>query len=91
MIRAAKIDGNHAEIVRQLKCIPGVSVKSVAQLKKFCDILVGYKNKNFLFEIKKDKKKKLTEGEDKFQSEWTGQVDTVTSVEEILKVMQDGI
>jgi hypothetical protein len=88
MIRAAKIDCNHAQIVKQLRCFPHITVVSVAQLKKFCDIIVGSGGKNYLFEIKKDKKAKLTEGEAKFQSTWKGQVHTVTSVSEILSIIQ---
>jgi hypothetical protein len=87
MLRAAKIDSNHAEIVRELKQLPGISVYSTAQLKKFCDIIVGFRNKNYLFEIKVDSKKKLTEGESLFQQNWMGQVNTVTCVEEILEII----
>lgn len=84
MLRAAKIDSNHAEIVRQLKMLTGISVYSVAQLKKFCDIIVGFKGKNYLFEIKKGHKSKLTPGETLFQQNWEGQVKTITSVDEVL-------
>lgn len=87
MIRAAKIDTNQTEIVAQLRKIPGVSVRSVAQLKGFCDIIVGYKYQNFLFEIKKTEKSGLTYKEKLFQSRWRGQVKTVTNVEQILKVI----
>ena len=88
MLRSAKIDSNQKEIVRQLRCIPHISVYSTAQLKKFCDIVVGYCGRNYLFEIKKDKKSKLTDGESKFQDGWKGQVNIVTSVDEILKIIQ---
>jgi len=84
MIRAAKIDSNQAEIVTQLRSIPGISVRSVAQLKGFCDIIVGYKNQNFLFEIKQTEKSQLTFKEKLFHRQWKGQVKTVTNVEQIL-------
>jgi len=88
MLRNAKIDSNHASIVKSLRSIPGVSVFSTAQLKKFCDIAVGFRGKNYLFEIKKDVKSKLTDGEKSFQDKWTGQVDTVTCVEDILRILK---
>jgi hypothetical protein len=87
MRRDAKPDGNQTEIVTQLRRIPGITVHYVHQLKNFCDILVGYRGRNYLFEIKKDQKKKLTPGEKKFQEEWTGQVNTVSSVEDILLIL----
>jgi hypothetical protein len=87
MLTKAKIDSNHADIVKQLRSIPGVSVHSVAQLKNFCDIIVGVRGKNYLFEIKKDNKSKLTEGEEKFQKSWFGNVHTVSSCEQILKII----
>ena len=88
MIRAAKIDNNHKEIVNKLRQFPGISVISVAQLKNFCDICVGFKGKNYLYEIKCNKKKKLTQGELHFQFIWRGHIKTITSAEEILEEIE---
>jgi hypothetical protein len=87
MIRAARIDTNHKEIVDKLRCIPNVSVRSVAQLKGFCDIIVGYRGRNYLFEIKKDGKSKLTDKEKIFQDTWHGQVLTIYNIDDILKLI----
>jgi len=87
MRRDAKPDGNQTEIVTQLRRIPGITVHHVHQLKKFCDIIVGFRGRNYLFELKIDKKKKLTSGEKNFQEEWAGQVNTVSSVGEILIIL----
>jgi hypothetical protein len=87
MITKAKIDSNHAQIVKDLKCIPGVSVHSVAQLKRFCDIVVGFRGKNYLFEIKKNKKSKLTDGEKVFSDHWTGQINVITCTSDALYIM----
>lgn len=87
MIVAAKVDANQKEIVKKLRMYPGVSVHHAHQLKKFCDLVVGFRGANYLFEIKKNKKQKLTEGEKEFQEKWRGQVNTVDSAEEILKII----
>jgi hypothetical protein len=95
MRRAAKVDANQAEIVKKIRSI-GASVHSVAQLKGFCDIVVGFRGKNFLFEIKDENqppsKRKLTEMEAKFQLSWQGQIDTIINFDEALEIlMRSGI
>lgn len=83
-----KIDSNQKEIVKALREIPGVSVLSMASLGNGApDLLVGYNFKNYLFEIKKDRKAKLTEMEGKFYLDWHGQLSIVCSLDEILKVI----
>lgn len=82
--RVAKVDSNQAEIVNQLRK-SGAKVLHLHQLKNCCDLLVGFKGKIALFEIKTSIKKKLTDGEDKFKNEWHGYpVYTATCVEDIL-------
>jgi hypothetical protein len=67
----------------------GCSVLIVSQLKNCFDILVGWKGKNFAFEIKDGNKppaqRKLTEGEKKFFDSWKGQVAVVESLEDAIK------
>ena len=80
------------EIVRKLRQIPGVSVKSTAATGKgFPDIICGYKKKNFLFEIKDGNKppsaRKLTPDEQKFHSEWSGQVNVCNSFDEVFEII----
>jgi len=82
-----KVDINQSQIVEQLRIYPGISVKCVHIVKNFADILVGFEGRNYLFEIKTDVKKKLTEGEIKFQNNWTGQIDTIYSANDILRII----
>ena len=90
MIR--KTDANHKMIIDQLRKIPGISVFSTHTIGKgFPDIVVGYKQKNYLFEIKDGAKvksaQKLTEDEIKFHTKWTGQISIITTFEEALNYM----
>jgi len=84
---AARADNNQSDIVKQLRRVPGISVLVIHTLKNCCDIIVGYKGKNYMFEIKSTNKAKLTEGESKFQGIWAGQVNVVCKVEEILIIL----
>lgn len=66
MRRAAKTDSNQLEIVKALRNI-GAFVLVTSQLKNAFDVLVGYRGKLFIIEIKDGNKppsqRKLTEGE----------------------------
>lgn len=64
MKRNARVDGNQKLIVSQIRALGGV-VLHTHQLKNAFDILVGYNRKLYMIEIKKDKKSKLTPGEQK--------------------------
>ena len=88
----AKVDANHPNIVSDLRKLKGVTVRSVATIKNFLDIIVGYDNRNYLFEIKDPDKplsqRKLTEGEQKFMDEWTGQADLALTTQDIIEVIK---
>lgn len=91
--RAAKIDANHPEIVAALRAIPGVRVQSLASVGKGCpDLLVGYKGKNFLLEVKDGQKLKsqrlLTRDEIEWHMDWTGQVRVVECAAEAIQEVQ---
>lgn len=64
MKRNARVDGNQKLLVSQIRALGGV-VLHTHQLKNAFDILVGYNKKLYIIEIKKDKKGKLTQGEQK--------------------------
>jgi len=89
--RNSKVDGNHNSIVTDLKKLKGVSVKSVATIKKFLDIVVGYNGVNYLFEIKNPEyppsARKLTPDEKIFHDEWTGQADVILYTKDILEII----
>jgi len=85
-----KVDTNQREIMTSLRKIAGVSVSSTHTIGKgFPDIAVGYKGKNYLFEIKDGDRppsqRKLTPDEVKFFAQWTGQIDVVLCLNDILK------
>jgi hypothetical protein len=87
----ARKDANHVQLVSQLRKI-GATVWDTAVLKNCCDIVVGYRGKNYLFEIKDPKKtpsqKKLTEGEQKFHETWRGQVNIIETLDDAMKIME---
>ena len=68
---AAKVDVNQPAIVKALRAI-GATVLHTHQLKNCFDILVGYRGRTFLMEIKATEKDKLTPGEAKFREDWRG-------------------
>jgi hypothetical protein len=68
---ASRVDGNQASIVRTLRAV-GASVLHTHQLKNCFDILVGYRGRTFLMEIKATEKDKLTPGEAEFKANWRG-------------------
>ena len=83
---AARVDGNHREIVNWLGRI-GASVQSLAREGEGCpDILVGYKGKNYLFEIKIEKGK-LNSRQQKWHSSWKGQVNVIKDWREAFEVI----
>lgn len=68
---ASRIDANQPEIVSALRAI-GASVLHLHQLKNCFDLLVGYRGRTFLMEIKASEKETLTPGEAEFQRTWRG-------------------
>ncbi len=87
----AKVDGNQSQIVMQLRGL-GLSVRSTAMVGQgFPDIIVGYRGRNFIFEIKDPaqppSKRRLTPLEVIFAEEWKGQVDMIEIVDDALTFM----
>jgi hypothetical protein len=88
----ARVDSNHEEIVKALR-EAGASVKSCAQLGHgWPDIAVGWRGRNFFFEIKDPKRKPservLTTDEKAWHYCWNGQVCVIESVEAAFEVME---
>lgn len=93
MRRFGKIDANHSAIVKALRQI-GASVQSLASVGSGCpDLLVGFRGENIILEVKDGNlppsKQKLTDDERVWHACWNGEVHTVTSVEEALKLLQN--
>lgn len=92
MRKAARIDGNQPDIVKQLRGIPGCKVRITSMVGDgFPDLVVSWQGANYLFELKDaslpPSKRKLTPPEKRFHEQWTGQVDVVESLEDALRVM----
>ncbi len=72
---ANRIDANQNEIVETLRK-EGAYVRIISQGNGIPDLLVGFKGKTFLMEVKDGDKvpsaQKLTTAEKKFFDEWTG-------------------
>ena len=72
MSYARKVDLNHTDVVKTLRSL-GATVFDASKVGKgFPDLVVGYKNKTILVEIKSSENKKFTTAQLKFMSEWKG-------------------
>lgn len=86
MRRYGKVDANHSQVVAALRKL-GCSVQSLADIGKGCpDLLVGYHGRNYAFEVKHGKGK-LTPDEERWAASWRGQVHTIRSFEEAMKII----
>lgn len=81
-----KTDQNQKEIVKALRQI-GASVFNTAPLGKgFPDLVIGYRRKNYLIEVKTEKGK-LTPHEEEFFNTWNGEVSLVRNIEDAIRVI----
>ena len=72
MTYAKRVDLNHQEVVKTLRSL-GASVFDASRMGSgFPDLVVGYKQKTVLVEIKSGKQKKFTEAQLKFMENWNG-------------------
>ncbi len=95
MRTVSKKDSNHAEIVKTLRAI-GAHVQDVSQLKNCFDILVGYRGRLFIMEVKDGKKppsaRQLTPGEMKCKQDFERVGVTyhiVLSVEQAIEIVTE--
>lgn len=91
MRRAARIDANQVEIVSALRKV-GATVQHLHVIGLGCpDVLVGWKGKNHLLEIKDGSlppsKRALTRQERDWHAWWRGTVYTVNSIEDAMAVI----
>lgn len=86
---AAKTDDNQADLVRELNLVPGVTAYVIEEP---VDLLVGYRARNFLFEVKQEHCKNWqsarTQKQKDFLRDWQGQVRVVSTFDEIWDVLQ---
>jgi hypothetical protein len=84
MRRAARTDSNQQAIVQALRAVGALPY----YIKEPCDLIVGYRGKNTLLEIKnRDGKDQLTKAQVEFIATWPGQIEVVYTVEEALKAV----
>ena len=91
MRRASRIDRNQPEIITALRQL-GASVEPLHAVGKGCpDLLVGFRNRTLLLELKDGTKppceRRLTEDQRRWHQAWQGQKAIVKSVEEAVAVV----
>jgi len=88
MRRAAKVDANQEQIVSALRAA-GASVQSLAKIGQGCpDILVAFRRRNHLMEIKNPEGKDAVNGaQAKWHISWCAPVHVVRSADEALRVI----
>lgn len=83
-----RVDVNQKLIVDFLRKI-GASVFVCSQTDNFVDLVVGYKSKNYLLEIK-TKSGKLRDSQKKFMDDWRGCAHVVRSIDDVLLIIKSG-
>jgi len=92
MAYAKRVDANHKAMVAHIRRIPGTTVLDLSAVGHGCgDILVGWKGRNYLIEIKDGEKppsrRRLTKDQETFHAEWTGQICVVKNPSELWKLL----
>jgi len=89
--RKARIDSNQPEIVKALRQIGATVATTHMMGRGFPDIIIGFKGKNYLAEIKDGSlvpsKRKLTDDELEFHTMWQGQIHVINSVDEAINLV----
>jgi Holliday junction resolvase len=82
----AKVDNNQAQMVKLLRNI-GASVAITSSIGNgFPDLVIGYKGKNYLVEVK-SAKGKLTPDQLVFAAQWRGDFAVVRDLEDLALVL----
>lgn len=82
-----RVDNNQKQIVEALrKC--GASVKITAQVPNFVDLVVGYRGKNLLIEIKTEKGK-LRQSQSDFINKWQGKIIVLRTIQETINLINN--
>lgn len=81
-VKIGKRDENEAEVVSTLRAV-GATVRRLHEI----DLLVGFRGVNYLFEVKRDAKSKLTDSEQDFMRDWQGSAHVVTTPLEALRII----
>jgi len=92
MKKYGRTDGNQTPLIKELRKIPGLKVLILSSVGDGCpDFCVGWMGENYLFEAKNPdmppSKRRLTPDEKRFHAQWTGQVDVVLTLRDVLDVL----
>lgn len=92
--RASRVDDNQRDVVDGLRRM-GCTVQHLHKEGMGCpDLLIGWRGRNWLFEVKDGAKppsaRTLTEMQKRWHMEWRGQVSVIHTAEEALAIMQSG-
>lgn len=86
MRRKARVDSNQREIVEFARS-HGCTVAHLHTLGRgIPDLLIGYRGRNYLIEVKGEKKL-LTEDEQNFFSKWRGDAAVVATKEDLVRLL----
>ena len=86
-----RVDENQKQIVHTFIAL-GASVLNLSTVGRGCpDLLIGYRGKSVLVEIKRDSKATFTEPQVKFMQEWRGgavsRIDSVDAAIRLIKML----
>jgi hypothetical protein len=95
MRRAAKVDSNQAAIVAELRQV-GASVQPLHAVGGGVpDLLVGFRGKSWLFEVKDftapPSQRALTDAQVQWHRQWRGQVAVIGDAETAIALMTGGV
>jgi hypothetical protein len=93
--RAPRTDGNQSAIVAVLRTLPGCTVASLAGCADgIPDLLVGYRGRNYLFEVKDPAKppsgRRLTPAQVEWHTHWKGSVVIVHTAQDVFDLLIGG-
>ena len=88
-MRAERIDRNQPDIIKDLRKVGA----DVFIIRKPVDIMVGFRGRTYIFEIKDPEKDKthrqLTRDQKTFFEMWRGQVDKIETSAEAIKIITE--
>ena len=88
---AYRVDANQPAIVAALRDI-GASVQHLHMVGDGCpDLLVGFRGRTYLMEVKATPKSRLTPDERAWHENWRGTVYVVTSPEQAIEIVVDDL
>lgn len=88
-----RTDANQTAIINAFRKLGATVAITSALGKGFPDLVVGYRRRNFLVEIKDGSKppsaQKLTPDEAAWHEKWRGQIAIIRSVDDVLALLND--